>query len=423
MLIFPRPSHNAPRARKHVKTLLRKHTEMQRQIQSTNAYITQTEDLISRLSHPTQGKQFVSSLREPKETTSTSSTNRHGQQSRENGSLQEEKRGLIQDIKREEMEMMAIEQTVDELLAQKREKDTASSRIAEEARLGSVSVAAMSPDMEQREDMESTATEAAQQFSSATGEENQADETIRLKPQSATEASNRSSATPPTTSSDAVGSSSDPISTTLPPSSMPLGLQTSDELERICESIWSVFGDHLRFAMPDREIAGLHETLSALQSISVGQAASPDEAGSGNISMLSASNATQTTAATSGSTMNTSSSLLPNAGQPAPATMVAAHALGMLLMTPPPHNMDFDEIKQDADGWWRTVGLPSFQQQAQQRQGSTRSGSAGIVADDTSNNSGDALARKAIYDLSAKKLLKLRFAGARRIVYFPANIH
>ena len=76
----------------------------------------------------------------------------------------------------------------------------------------------------------------------------------------------------------------------------PMLPESSDELERICESVWSLFGDNLRYVAVDREGADYQETLRVLQDLSSGKSSV------GDVSMASSSSESQATAATSGST-------------------------------------------------------------------------------------------------------------------------
>lgn len=182
--------------------------------------------------------------------------------------------------------------------------------------------------------------------------------------------------------------------------------ESSDELERICENVWSLFGDNLRYVAVEREAADYGETLRILQDLSMGGASG---GGEGDSSMVSSSSGSQATAATSGST---SSSLgqLDNAGPPSPTVAIAAHVLYALLTTPSPHIMDFDLLKAEGESWWNQHGQEAL-----------RASAAGREAPDMSDSSGS-LANKAVYSLIAKKLLRLQFRGARRIISFPAHL-
>jgi hypothetical protein len=180
----------------------------------------------------------------------------------------------------------------------------------------------------------------------------------------------------------------------------------SDELERICENVWSLFGDNLRYVAVDREAADYQETLRVLQHLSTGGGGA---ANVGDASMASSSSESQATAATSGSTGSASSNL-ENAGPPSPTVAIAAHVLFALLTTPSPHVMDFDELKARGESWWTSEGREALQKSALNP--------ASFDFDDSSSS----LASKAVYSLIAKKLLRLQFRGAKRIISFPAHI-
>lgn len=183
---------------------------------------------------------------------------------------------------------------------------------------------------------------------------------------------------------------------------------SSDELERICESIWSLFGDSLRYVAVDREGASYQETLRILGDLSLG-GKRHDRTSGGDESMTSYSSDSQATVATTGSS---SSSHLENAGPPQPAMAVAAHVLQTLLTTPPPHVMDIEELKGEAEAWWDREGRQAYMSSLAGRE------SAGEIGEGTSSD----LASRAVFRLVAKKILRLQFRGAKRIISFPAHI-
>ena len=95
------PSHHAPRARKHIKTLLKRHSELEKQTMQYETALMDTESLVSRLSHPEHAKELVASSA-----------------SKSSGVLDsdEEVRTLQENIRRERMEILAVEQTTEDLL-------------------------------------------------------------------------------------------------------------------------------------------------------------------------------------------------------------------------------------------------------------------------------------------------------------------
>jgi len=183
--------------------------------------------------------------------------------------------------------------------------------------------------------------------------------------------------------------------------------ESSDELERICENIWTLFGGNLRYVAVDREGADYRETLRILQKLSMGGASS---GGEGDTSMASSSNESQGTAATSGST-NSLTSQLENAGPPSSTIAIAAHILFTLLTSPSPHAMEFDDLKAAGESWWISQGREALERSAVGRE----------VPCDISDDS-SSLASKAIYSLIAKKLLRLNLRVGKRIITFPAHI-
>lgn len=179
--------------------------------------------------------------------------------------------------------------------------------------------------------------------------------------------------------------------------------ESSDELERICESVWSLFGDNLRYVAVDREGADYQETLRVLQDLSAGKSSA------GDASMGLSDSESQATAATSGSTGSASSNL-DNAGPPSPTVAIAAHILSLLLTTSSPHVEEFDVLKTKAASWWTSAGREALRKSALNPE---------AVEFDESSSS---LASRAVYSLIAKKLLRLQFRGAKRVVSFPAHI-
>jgi hypothetical protein len=183
--------------------------------------------------------------------------------------------------------------------------------------------------------------------------------------------------------------------------------ESSDELERICENIWNLFGDNLRYVAVDREGADYQETLRIVRDLSLGGSSSAED---GDLSMVSSSNGSQATAATSGSTGSTMAHL-DNAGPPSPTIAIAAHALYTLLTTPAPHVMEFDELKSIGEAWWASVGREAL-----------RTASMGREIPTDIDDATSSLTNKAVYSLIAKKLLRLQFRASKRLISFPAVI-
>lgn len=287
--------HNAPRARKHIKALLRKHTELQRTISGLNESVSQTADLLAELAASLRTDPPAAKMADEREA-----------------------KALQEQIRREEMEIVAIEQTMEELQGQ-REKQAMANRSET-----SPSKTRKRQSVPQRVSPQKTPTRRPEKVPSP-----------------------QPTMTPTTPTPTKPGEYEEPVR------------QSSDELERICRVIWTIFGDNLRHVAPDREAVDYFGTLRALQDLSL------------------ASTSSYTTA-------------------------ISARVLVILLSTPAPHVMDFDALKREAEAWWEAEGQLACKA-------------------DAFPHAGPAQAGKAVYELIAKKLLRLRFSGAQRIVSFPPN--
>lgn len=100
-------SHHAPRARKHIKALLKQQSELEKQIRQHEAALKRTEALVNKLSDPDQVKQMKSA-------SSSRSVPREN--------VNDEIRKLQDDIRNEKMEILAIEQTTEDYLEKVRSK-------------------------------------------------------------------------------------------------------------------------------------------------------------------------------------------------------------------------------------------------------------------------------------------------------------
>jgi predicted nucleic acid-binding Zn-ribbon protein len=88
-------SHHAPRARKHVRNQLKELSDVEKQIRQHESMIKRNEALISKLSDPGQAKQMAGSL-------SRKASN-------------DEIQKLQDSIRKEEMEILAIDQLTQDL--------------------------------------------------------------------------------------------------------------------------------------------------------------------------------------------------------------------------------------------------------------------------------------------------------------------
>lgn len=93
--------HQAPRARKHIRSLLKRHTELEKQKAQYESSIAYSEQMIERLSNPTTSKEATTALLGS---------------SRPPEIVDEDIRKLQDAIRNEKMEILAIEQTTEDLL-------------------------------------------------------------------------------------------------------------------------------------------------------------------------------------------------------------------------------------------------------------------------------------------------------------------
>lgn len=413
--------HSVPRARKHIKALLKKHADLQRTIRDLDNSIAENDVLIAKVQA------------NPALVTSGGRTSKSGDG---NASLDIDK--IQEDIRREEMEILAIEQTMEDLQEQKkkmkqapsRSKTTSTPRKVSQTTPKKTSVPASTSQTKTPTPRSSTGDRTTPRSStsskpkmaaaptprkSATKERTPAkelhstparditaqgepisdlaDETIRLQPSERIESE----------SEEKVRNAQQDSSDTAVPDQKGSGIEISDELERICENIWTLYGDNLRYAAPSTESANVEETVEILQNLSLSKSSTSNP----DISIAS-SNATDSTAATTGSIISNSS--LTNAGPPSPTTVIAARILIYMLKSAAPHSEDIEELKKDASSWWSIQGLQAYSQ-----------ASRGDL-DMTSLDSGEALAKKSIYELAAKKIIKFRFKGTKRVAQFAAHI-
>ncbi|CAO1637051.1 unnamed protein product [Parajaminaea phylloscopi] len=167
-------------------------------------------------------------------------------------------------------------------------------------------------------------------------------------------------------------------------------VEPDDETERLAEKVWEYFGDHLRFVAPGTETANGKTTLDALRRVVL---ASPRQA-------LSEAGARADDAASSASTANTGPAL--PVAEPTVLSGVTALILLTLLRSKEPsqglHSIELPIIKARVKEWLEE-GPPT-----------------GALTEN--GGDGDALATKAIYAMVAKKVLKIRRAGGKATVEF-----
>jgi len=174
--------------------------------------------------------------------------------------------------------------------------------------------------------------------------------------------------------------------------------EATDELERVTENIWSALGDVLRVLRPECEGLGFHETLGLLQALMRGEGASGPAVGETSLG----STATGTTAS-SATAASSSAAALPVLA-PTPTTVHAAHLLVLLLCAAAPHQENMNAIKAAAQTWWHEQGRAAWLSHGGAKEGT--------------EEQGDSLATKAMYQLVAQKILRVRHVGGGRVVSF-----
>lgn len=162
-----------------------------------------------------------------------------------------------------------------------------------------------------------------------------------------------------------------PLTTaTTSPGAPPVDIEPTDELERLTEKIWDVFGDQLRLLSggdaATLETADFTTTLGMLRSITDMDRAS-----------------------------------IPGTAQSSISSLV----LLLLLTSPPPdHSMEFGQLKAEGREWW---------------QGKKATTAENAVSEEADVDvDGEQLTTKAVYALVAKRLLRVRRTGGEARVGF-----
>ncbi|KAL4398759.1 hypothetical protein ACI68E_004156 [Malassezia pachydermatis] len=177
------------------------------------------------------------------------------------------------------------------------------------------------------------------------------------------------------------------------PSLVPHGVMppVSDELERITAMLWRGFGESMRYAAPGCASASYAATFGVLRALEQ-CAPQQDDMPSGDA---------------------------PNPTSPLPVMVVMmAHVLLLLMRSPAPHTLSLPAIKTFSEKWWKQQGQPDLQ--AAQAQPATRNTLVQHVGLDATEGeqTGEALATRAVYGLVAKKLLRIQRAGGAANVRF-----
>lgn len=167
----------------------------------------------------------------------------------------------------------------------------------------------------------------------------------------------------------------------------------TEALERMAAQVWERFGEPLRYARPGCVAAPFPDTFQALRQIE--QGVPLDESAP----------------ATYGAAPNPSGPL-------SVGTVMMAHVMLLLMRAPAPHTLTLPTIKALCETWWRQQGQAALQ--AAVRAPTTRSALVQQVGLDPTDmdQGGDALATRAVYGLVAKKVLRIQRAGGAPSVGF-----
>lgn len=179
------------------------------------------------------------------------------------------------------------------------------------------------------------------------------------------------------------------------PSLVPHGVMPTptEELERMSAKIWELFGENVRYAAPGCRSASFPDTFKVLRALEQG---APNDAD------------------TAGITGDASNPTVP----PSIGTIMMAHVLLLLMRSQAPHTLPLPMIKSYSDNWWKQEGQD--QVRAGVKEPATRNPlvqQLGIDASDL-EQTGDALATRAVYGLVAKKILRIQRAGGAANVRF-----
>ena len=217
-----------------------------------------------------------------------------------------------------------------------------------------------------------------------------------------------------TPASPAVGRA--PSGTPTRPALLPLGQvpPASSELERITALLWTRFGEALRYVSAE-ERASFTATFALLASLECcGQDPSA-------LQTDAAASADDSVRAPSGVTSLATQS---SAGVPLSAplnvnTVVMAHVILLLFRAPAPHALTLPTIKTLTDSWWRQRGQDVFRATSATPALSHAEAvrQAGLDASEVEMG-GDTLGSRAVYGLVAKKLLRIHRAGGAATIQF-----
>ncbi|CAO1637581.1 unnamed protein product [Sympodiomycopsis kandeliae] len=159
-------------------------------------------------------------------------------------------------------------------------------------------------------------------------------------------------------------------------------MESTDELERLCEKIWDIYGDTLRYYHPGLDSADLNTTISILRkSITsrgrVNSSSNSSEVGTGQA--VHGSVSTVTTDTHTAETPNQSSSI---------SSLILLNLL--TNSTPPDHSIEFNTLRSIGAKWLSQIG----------------------------ESEGESLVTKTVYALVAKRLLRVRRNAGKALVGF-----
>ncbi|SPO30637.1 uncharacterized protein UTRI_05254 [Ustilago trichophora] len=170
------------------------------------------------------------------------------------------------------------------------------------------------------------------------------------------------------------------------------GSQSSEELERVTQKVWQVFGDALRAVAPERESADYLDTLDVLKALMTG-GDKPNNAGDYSVGSVQTSS-TLSTAASEASAAAT-------AAQLSPEVLMTAFVIFQMLVSEEPHRMNIDELKVRGHEWWSTSGMQVWLH-AQSHDDTDVPSRIEALED------GQNLARKATYGMISKQLFAIK---------------
>lgn len=413
----------APRAAKHIKTLIKTHSTLTSTIKQYEVLIRENE---RKLRNASDGKGPVEDV-EP----DTAAQSRDD--ARDDGKLQQDLTRIQETIQNEELEILALEEMIAEL---NHAKDLAAQKALEESdqtmstpeydetlrrRPSSfgvptaydVSKIRSEPEVEEEQqepepDVSATEEHHAVEDKEPAPEEYSHDASASLQHDELGEADETILADTTLDETETIGDESlaavptrsereptplvyhegetDAQHEEREPAPVP---ESSEELERVTEKVWDVFGDALRYAAPERELADFVETLDVLHKLMSGG----EKSHLGDFSVGSTNtSSTHSTAVSEASA---------GAAQLTPEILMTAFVIWQMLVSPEPHQMNIDDLKVKGHEWWAAQGMQTWRRS---RSSDEHELSSQVEAFEDGQN----LARKATYGMISKKLFAIK---------------